>query len=405
MIRSLILLLTFITFGSGAVRAQDPVVSISTKIANQGAYVTGYDKEFKLSEPGSELTWTAKNFNNNNSAWNDIRCGSKTSATTATITTDFAIAEPISKVEVEVSRYKTGSTNRMTSMELLVSPNADMSNNISYPADISELPATTGTPVTISIPIAEPVGNMYYQLKIEMPKVSSEGVFSVNLLSYYPVMEEGIISATLDFLEKETILEAYTGEGTIAPGGEYAESGTNNLNGASFVVDDICISLSKADGTITPRWWEDKIIKPELRLNPDNVMTVKVMKPGRKLLKVKFLQGNVNASYYNALDASVETNLGESELIDKTWSAPDTRIVDSLTLVFKDYCRCGSIRITYSDEDEEQSDLEIISAAGENSDEPIEYFNLRGVKVSSNNMAPGVYIVRQGSTTTKVVVK
>lgn len=398
------LLLTIIAFVSSAATAQDPVVEIATKIANQGSYVTGYDKEFKLIDPGSSRTWTAKNFNNNNSAWDNIRCGSKSNATTATITTDFTIADPISSVDVEVSRYKTGSSNKMTSMALLVSPNADMSNATSYAADISGLPTSTGTVVTLSIPIADPAENMYYRLSVEMPKVSSEGVFSVNSLKYYPIPRgevKGEHCGTLDFTDKQSVLDAYINGGTINPGGEYAETGTNNLDGAIFEVGDVRVSLSKADGTIQPRWWESGTISAELRLNPDNVMTFETVKEGCRLLEVKFLQGNANATYYNNLEASASTNLGASALIDKTWNAPDGGNVDRLTLVFSDYCRCGSIRITYFDENEELAGVETISV-GDN--QPEEYYNLQGVKVNARNLTPGIYIIRRGTTATKLLV-
>lgn len=405
----LLLLLTVFAYGISFVNAQEPVVSITTKIANQGSYVTGYDKEFKLIEKGSDLTWTARNFNNNNSAWDNIRCGSKSAATTATITTDFAIETPITEVEVEISRYKTGSSQKMTSMKLLVSPNADMSNSTSYTADISGLPATTGTPVTITIPIEHPEENMYYQLSIDMPKVSSEGVFSVNALKYYtyePEVEPGVISVALDFTDKKATQEAYDGDGTIEPGSNYSEAGTNNLNGASFIVGNVRVSLSKAEGTIPPRWWEAKTITPELRLNPDNIMTFETIKKGCKLLEVKFLQGNSDISYYKNLNASAETNLGESEFADKTWKSQESENVNKLTLVFlKDYCRCGSIQIVYFDEDEAESGIDIITVDPETGNAPVEYFDLRGVKVNGNNRIPGIYIVRQGAKTYKVIVK
>ncbi len=41
----------------------------------------------------------------------------------------------------------------------------------------------------------------------------------------------------------------------------------------------------------------------------------------------------------------------------------------------------------------------------DNSDAPVEYFNVNGVKVHGNELAPGLYIRRQGTKTTKVVVK
>ena len=36
---------------------------------------------------------------------------------------------------------------------------------------------------------------------------------------------------------------------------------------------------------------------------------------------------------------------------------------------------------------------------------PVEYFNLQGVKVSAENLTPGIYIRRQNGHVTKVYVK
>ncbi len=405
-----VLLLLSVIFAFQGALAQDPVVSISTKIANQGSYVTGYDKEFKLIDPSGNRTWTAKNFNNNNSAWDNIRCGSKSAATTATITTDFAISPSISYVDVEISRYKTGSSNRMTSMSLLVSPNADMSQATEYSADISVLPSTTGTPVTISIPVDAPAPNMYYQLSIEMPKVYSEGVFSVNSLCYYDDAEdpEGTHKAILDFTNRENLLATYIGDGSILPGGDYAETADNNLNGASFSLSPVSVNFDKADGSIQPRWWTSSSISPELRLNPGNVVTFDIVKNGFKLKEIKFLQGTSAESYFNSIDADVVTNLGESGLTDKIWTAPDEGIVTNLTMSVKDYCRCGGIRITYLEDRNALasiSEIEDSVCPESDADSKVEFFNLQGILVSPDNLTPGIYFRRHGTSTTNIVVK
>jgi hypothetical protein len=36
---------------------------------------------------------------------------------------------------------------------------------------------------------------------------------------------------------------------------------------------------------------------------------------------------------------------------------------------------------------------------------PVEYFNLQGVKVANDNLSNGVYIRRQGTSVSKVLVK
>lgn len=42
---------------------------------------------------------------------------------------------------------------------------------------------------------------------------------------------------------------------------------------------------------------------------------------------------------------------------------------------------------------------------GDDSDAPVEYFNLQGIRVGSENLTPGIYIRRQGSQAIKVLVK
>lgn len=43
--------------------------------------------------------------------------------------------------------------------------------------------------------------------------------------------------------------------------------------------------------------------------------------------------------------------------------------------------------------------------AGENADAPREYFNLQGLQVNAEALTPGIYVVRQGAKTSKVVIR
>ena len=47
----------------------------------------------------------------------------------------------------------------------------------------------------------------------------------------------------------------------------------------------------------------------------------------------------------------------------------------------------------------------IESVGVDNADAPVEYFNIQGMQVSADNLTPGLYIKRQGTETTKVLVK
>lgn len=60
-----------------------------------------------------------------------------------------------------------------------------------------------------------------------------------------------------------------------------------------------------------------------------------------------------------------------------------------------------SITVTFA---KDTAAIESITA-DDSENTPAEYFNLQGIKVSSENLAPGLYIVRQGSKVSKTLVK
>lgn len=67
-----------------------------------------------------------------------------------------------------------------------------------------------------------------------------------------------------------------------------------------------------------------------------------------------------------------------------------------------DFWRVGDVHftVTFSENTSAIEDLFFDKAEG-----PVEYYNLQGVRVSSENLAPGVYIMRQGKKVAKVLVR
>lgn len=63
--------------------------------------------------------------------------------------------------------------------------------------------------------------------------------------------------------------------------------------------------------------------------------------------------------------------------------------------------RFGTIEVAYAADT--LAGIEGIGA--DNSDAPVEYFNLQGIRVSASNLTPGIYVRRQGSSVVKVLVK
>ena len=96
-----------------------------------------------------------------------------------------------------------------------------------------------------------------------------------------------------------------------------------------------------------------------------------------------------------------------STTIDQNWNVENmtlvgivTRAADEVTddnVMQMDVTNCCSVRL---------SDLSGIKTVNDNGDDVnAEWFTLDGRRVSSNGMHPGIYLVRQGSATKKVVVR
>lgn len=92
-----------------------------------------------------------------------------------------------------------------------------------------------------------------------------------------------------------------------------------------------------------------------------------------------------NAITANVVISGTSNEAGDIDMkIDVTWV--DANLPIGVTFSNK---RSSGINDIYTDDN----------------DAPVEYFNLQGMRVSADNLTPGVYIRRQGSTTSKVLVK
>ena len=134
---------------------------------------------------------------------------------------------------------------------------------------------------------------------------------------------------------------------------------------------------------------------------------VKIAQDGYKLQSVKFFQGNASLSNFNKLTATVETNLGEATFASstKSWTAEADELVNEVVFTIGATNRCGGLEITYVEDENGLAGIEEIAGDLNNANAPVEYFNLQGVRVNAENATPGIYIRRQGSETTKVLVK
>lgn len=184
------LLLMFVMTLVGLVAfAQDPIVSITTVVANQKSGVSSYTDSWILGAPESSETWTVENFNNNNSneSWNCMRCGKKSNTSVATITTDFAISASVNKVVVNMIPFiKTIDKDKLTALKLEISSTNDFTAPETTIAAENYMTATQKTEEDVTFTIPEPAANKYYRLVFECASTAANnGFVQVNSISYY----------------------------------------------------------------------------------------------------------------------------------------------------------------------------------------------------------------------------
>lgn len=184
------LLLMFVMALVGLVAfAQDPIVSITTVVANQKSGVSSYTVSWILGAPESSETWTVENFNNNNSneSWNCMRCGRKSNTSVATITTDFAISASVNKVVVNMIPFiKTIDKDKLTALKLEISSTNDFTAPETTIAAENYMTATQKTEEDVTFTIPEPAANKYYRLVFECASTAANnGFVQVNSISYY----------------------------------------------------------------------------------------------------------------------------------------------------------------------------------------------------------------------------
>ena len=121
--------------------------------------------------------WTIANFNNNswNNDWTYIKCGSKKSASVASIRTDFAIDKAIANVVVTIDALKN--TDKINSVKLQVAADTSF-NNVEQEIAAGEL--ATGN-LTFKIPT--PAANKYYKLLFDTD-VAANGMIQISKVTY-----------------------------------------------------------------------------------------------------------------------------------------------------------------------------------------------------------------------------
>lgn len=178
--------------------------------------------------------WTVTNFNNNNKAWNYIRCGHKTSATTSTITTDFAIAGAVNEVITTVDAVKSLALNYVS---LSVS-----SDNAQW-TEVAKV--TTLAQGDLKLTVPSPADNLYYRLTFDT-KGATNGQIQISKVLYNgtPSTTPSKTPAGISFAAKEMYAVPKS------PAEAVALDNPNGLTVTYSSSDESVVSVDAATGAI-----------------------------------------------------------------------------------------------------------------------------------------------------------
>lgn len=123
-----------------------------------------------------KFTWSIANFNNNNNAWQYIKCGSKNAPSVASITNTTAFDQPVSKVAVTIDAVKAADVN---SIKLVVHAGDESSETT------ETIVAPEIKKGTLVFDIAHPDAANVLQLVFDCKKGSTNGIVQVSKVEYY----------------------------------------------------------------------------------------------------------------------------------------------------------------------------------------------------------------------------
>lgn len=245
------------------------------------------------------------------------------------------------------------------------------------------------------------------QMTVTAIAVKADMLDSDPATANYTLKVAGQSTATFNFGEQGNVA-SIASSSTIEAGNGQKDTDPNNLNGVVFTNQPLQLMIMTANGSSAPRWWKTATIAEELRVYKNNEITVSLNKAGYKITKVEFTQGTAAANNYKTLKLAAATNLTETgEWSDdtKVWTAPATGLVNKVVFTVDpdNNARLCGVNVTYvADANGEAAGINAIEA--DNSNAPVEYYNLQGVRLSSDNLPAGIYIRRQGTEVKKVYV-
>ena len=163
--------------------AENVTITVAQESASSVTYTALFGNSYNsTSVKDYTSTWSAtnnnftvvlKNWNNNQNGWNYIKAGSKNSASVATITTNAAISEAITKVSITINAVTASYINSIT---LYCGDSANKCTTI-----LGTFTIATGEQ---SVTITSPTKNKFYKISADCDKSKSNGTLTVSKVVY-----------------------------------------------------------------------------------------------------------------------------------------------------------------------------------------------------------------------------
>lgn len=233
----------------------------------------------------------------------------------------------------------------------------------------------------------------------------------------YTEYVEGEETATFNF----TTLDDYNAmtsipqdEAPTAANTTYAIVTTDNTGGNEaevFIAGKFRMTFTKTSGATNPRWFYANNGGVQCRTYKGNIINISSTDSHSfiKGIEITAPNGTTNFGGYDLVPTDKDGVAQTSSTIftsatKTTWTAAEDAYIPAVTLTNRttNNTYFTTIKVTYI-VDNNVTGIDGIESDDENA--PVEYFNLQGIRVNGDNLGTGIYIRRQGSKTTKVLIQ
>ena len=169
-----------------------------------------------------------------------------------------------------------------------------------------------------------------------------------------------------------------------------------NIQGVTFTSGDATLEVAENTNNTAARLWtltQDRGIA--MRLYVSDKVTI-LPANGKKIAKVTFVIAQ-NVTF----KPTFTTDGGSYSSTSKEWVAGSADGSDRVAFTVSERSDISKILVELTGS---TVGIEAITA-DETTTAPAEYYNLQGMRVNGDRLTPGIYIMRQGSKTSKILVR